>query len=112
MNHERIGKLREVILANPEHFYMGTWVRQLNTRGEFEHTIVVKTVPDTLECGTTFCVAGWAAYLWKAETRPLEHVSTAARRILGLTVSQARELFYSEPDEALDALARWAEVEA
>jgi hypothetical protein len=48
-------KVLEAIEANPEAFYMSAWFSVRD--GE------VSLAPDAPVCGTTMCVAGWAAHL-------------------------------------------------
>ena len=121
MNKERIAKLREVIIEDIEyaldhgeqpHFDMDHWFRTteddrpMTYAGSRRHQFV-GNLPTELACGTTFCAAGWAVYLWRAEAEPGELIEDAAQRILGLTDEQA-EIFYQDDDVALDVLERWS----
>lgn len=118
MNHERIAKLRECILADHEHFDMDWWCAtkeypKPDFNGPVEDpTIVrglyVRDMPETLKCGTTLCAAGWAVYLWKSEARPSEPISSAAQRILGLSDEQSG-IFFEDEDVALDLLEHWSD---
>lgn len=70
----------------PDYWWQGTWKTHL-ARAGFS-TVQVE------QCGTAACFAGWAAILdGEAERNPWESIADQARRVLGLTFSQADRLF-------------------
>jgi hypothetical protein len=126
MNQERLGKLVEVIEAERDHFDMVSWCfiptpdqtvrrpdpwqRRKNRAGvlgaDFDQ---VNAMPEELSCGTTFCIGGWATFLWPAEATA-SSIEDAAAQILDLTDAEAARLFDVDQSDgyALDRLRAWA----
>lgn len=85
MNKELLLKVRDAILAEPEHFDMEHFVRR-NT-----------------SCGTTACIAGWTVALSRNTTPDADEtipdsisVAWEAQSRLGLTHEQEVALFYAD----------------
>lgn len=82
MNIPRLREVQKTILANPAQFDMSTWAR--NT-----------------DCGTTYCIGGWAHQFSKRDdTFDKEFDNRIPRTgvyecVLGLTLEQASELYYN-----------------
>ncbi|MFF0183508.1 hypothetical protein [Streptomyces sp. NPDC005244] len=105
VNTELLRKVRETIRRHPEKHDQGNWG--------------LKT-----ECGTTHCIAGWAAFLsgavidwereldgaWSADTvnGGARSIEDYARDALGLTFDQSN-IFYMGRDDALRRLDRLIE---
>lgn len=102
---ELLKKVRDKVTSDPEAHYQANWGRKTS-------------------CGTTHCIAGWAAVLdgaavdweddgdgyWEAATVNgcAQHIETYAKEALGLTWEEA-SIFYASRDEALQQLDRLIE---
>ncbi|MFF2094820.1 hypothetical protein [Streptomyces sp. NPDC058202] len=94
----------DAIEANPAAFDMATWFWPRGPR----RTLLPEQTP---ECGTTMCIAGWAAHLtgWTLLSDGLsgsrdgvtEDVADIAAEALGLTM---HNIFYDSADEAIECL--------
>lgn len=100
LNTDLLRKVREKITESPGEHYQAVWGRKN-------------------ECGTTHCIAGWAAVLngasvdwendgdgwWEADTvnDGAESIERYAKEALGLTWEEAN-IFYASRDEALQRL--------
>lgn len=116
MNKERLAKVADIIEENPENFDMKWWIAFYHEPSEYSDVPVwdadstVKAVQTHgTECGTTMCIAGWACHLWGADSEE-PYVDDAAREILGLSESEARELFdgMQGNEHALHLLREWS----
>ncbi len=123
-NIELMGKVREIIADNPErhdqNIYHGNAFERSPTFDYFYHIVpaeqarewALRPIPEQPEnqdliCGTTACVAGWAAILaapagsqitgrnLQEPYGPQVHIEDYARRHLGITHVQAAWLFHS-----------------
>ena len=116
LNAPLLRKTLEHIEADQEHWNQEQWIDPgvHETLGAYDHY-------DAYSCDTSFCFAGWAAFLDGAkfirssldinhlvdvvdEKGREEHVSYYAKRALGLRDGVAYELFHS--DNNLDDLRR------
>lgn len=102
INQDLFGRIDKIIQSEPESFEMGCWERP--------SIQFVSLDGETVACGTTRCVAGWAIHLthedkFGATGKPLSkmtndlggHPEAYARvgaEVLGLTKMEADELFY------------------
>lgn len=114
-NTDLLMQVREKIVNEPEKHHQGAWaVAQSDPRKDGE-------------CGTAYCVAGWAAVLdgqqldwdeagdgtWDASyTTTGAMVGVYAQDVLGLTNDERRTLFrgHNERGEVLDMLDRLIEA--
>jgi hypothetical protein len=113
VRRERVGKVIEAMRAHEGSFDMLKWARR--------KTNVDLRAPlgEHLDCGTTFCVAGFAAACgYPAESLYEIDIPKRAREWLGLSDAQADEMFYRTDyrglpttlDEAVAMLSRYAET--
>lgn len=79
--------IRALILKEPKRYDQGDWLA-LATSHDDDY-VPKEGFP---ECGTVGCVAGWVKTL--VAPRSSAMVSSAARRVLGLSWDQADRLFY------------------
>lgn len=90
----KLAKLLESRIAE-NHFYMGSFISHPTLdEGEVPIGKMVGT------CGSTACIAGWAAAMGAPETVQAEGsqrntIYLAAKNFLGLDEEQANDLFYS-----------------
>lgn len=104
-NAELAGRILDAIESNPDAFDMDQWHSGPTLSPEAEP-----------ECGTTLCVAGWAAHLsgWTLDGSNASKgdewakVSRVACDALGLTVEAGADLFYAGEDYALNTLREMA----
>lgn len=106
LNLELLEKVRDKITQNPERHDQNNWGSK------------------TEQCGTTHCIAGWAAALdgavidweengfggWDADyvNGGAQHIETYAKEALGLSPDQAC-IFYAPRDRALQLLGELIE---
>lgn len=117
----RLNFMAEVIAAYPEHFDMdhiiaGDGMSDKYQYGNTPDAIEGARTVDLLHCGTVGCIAGWAYFLWPTEARTFrdpyaleqghdgDWVPVGAR-LLGLTDSEASDLFTATEMDVGDAVA-------
>jgi hypothetical protein len=90
---------------------MDSWIKPADELDKRDHS----------PCGTAGCIAAWAVLLsggkvkgmncleWRGEGLYKEAISFRAKEILGLSISQASNLFYPNrwPEQYLERLHRW-----
>lgn len=96
-NTERLRLLADVIEARPEHFDMSLWYRSKESVNGNPRRV---SDADATECGTTFCVAGWACYLWPEDIPRTDSTDGnawvhAGAAVLGLPRRTAKALFFA-----------------
>ena len=100
MNIELLERVKEAILANPQHFDMSCWGNLEKNNGGFT-------------CNSAACIAGWAVFLEKGIMLDNQDVESEAQRLLRLYDGEAYQLFYDSnwPDEFEDRYrdAAWAD---
>jgi hypothetical protein len=112
-NAELAGRILDAIEAQPAAFNMNDW--------HSDHVWDEETKPLSPDsdpaCGTTLCVAGWAAHLtgWTLQgivaTKPNgeeDYTDDVGQEALGLDTDTAGALFYSTADVALEILRSMA----
>jgi hypothetical protein len=90
-----LSEVCRVILADPRRYNQTDWLTLLDGRARSYWTMPEQR-PD---CGTIGCVAGWVCAMKCQTENPLLSSSFTydfARRMLGLSVEQASELFDSD----------------
>jgi hypothetical protein len=129
VNQDLFGRVDKQISSEPEWFNMNSW-EQLIT----QHHV---NIGEATACGTRRCVAGWAIHMvhedrFGATSKPLAHMladltgavvahsassltmqdsegyQEYGARILGLTYSEAGQLFYSDPALARELVHAYA----
>lgn len=131
---ERLNKLGQVVVDNPEHFDMSYWFEVMDpdkgttaVRSIGAVSSLVELDPDVTtgtvqlhgrSCGTRACLAGWAVSLWAGEltTYEKEHytIQEAAEKLLDLETDVANDLFNAsahdnDPETAAEALRELAD---
>lgn len=101
----------DAIKANPQRHDQTSWVKLVDANGDWLCDVPHATAIDPTECGTTMCVAGWAAHLngWTLHSdsgiatrgdNSDTHVREIGRCLLGLSRGAARHLFYETDEDA------------
>ena len=91
MNRELLIKVKEAILANPDHFDMSSWL--------------VPGHENTFGCGTAACIAGWAGliaagsnparlYFYDSKWGRFEKIAIEGTKALDLSDDQHQALCY------------------
>lgn len=125
----RFREVLDQIEADPQAFNMYSWSSYVDEGDQFYNPASGEWEPVT-ECGTTYCIAGWAIHLaarklglppsldpWEeadavrsATGVTLEtYYSETAARLLGLDEMEAGDLFHGDPEETLPLLRRLAD---
>ncbi len=110
-------RIYETVTKYPENFNMRYW---FYTEGEEDYYI--KPADEVTNCGTTLCIAGWAAhfagytltngaYAKRDDVVDLMFISHAAKGELYGDKDSLGDLFELDHDEALHALKRMSEGE-
>lgn len=69
-------------------FYMGTWIVGSNPNGT-----LVRNAEEFQTCGTSACIAGYAAILFTPANVSFRSFDSTAQEYLGLTIAEAEHLF-------------------
>lgn len=85
---ELLLKVKEQILTEPSRFHMSHWFYNKDENQDYYGPCALLH-----NCNTAACIAGWAIAL-SGETELIEDPHEDAKRILGITESQANSLFY------------------
>lgn len=93
--YDLLEEIKQIIIDDPKRYNQGDWGKHYGGEYVRDH----KHLP---ECGTIGCVAGWAVTLTKGKTWMITSSGTYAQHILGLTDSQAQELFSAKAAGARD----------
>ena len=105
MNKKRTREIAKIVREHQELWNQGTWVDASNPSGLFDvadirdylEAIKLDLDPDTSLCGTTGCVAGWAAMLYAPAGSKLSAYSSSVELAPGFmfngTVSPSIESF-------------------
>lgn len=101
INVELLLKIKAKILANPESFYMGSWI--IEGPEGIEALAEQWGGWETPPCGTVACIAGWAQLLGAPE-RKFESSVIVACDVLRVPTGEYGKLFYEEewPPEFCD----------
>lgn len=122
----RFREVLDQIEADPQAFNMYSWSSYVNEGDQFYNPENWEWEPVT-ECGTTYCIAGWAIHLaavklgvssespglhdeilhvQRALKMPSTHglYSETAARLFGLDERETGVLFYGDPEETLPLL--------
>lgn len=77
MNVELLGKIKDLILAEPEKLNMDHWT-------------------PVERCGTACCIAGWACVLGGVTRTRAIYTADTARELLGLNFEDSQRLFFPD----------------
>jgi hypothetical protein len=90
-NNERLTRLRDAVLDAPDNFNMKSWADATGADAPLQITpaMVVGKTP-----GVTACLGGWASALFFPESNTVYVGKETAGKALGLTKSEADQLFY------------------
>lgn len=95
MNKELFEKIKERILAQPEHFHMSSFIDSEDDEyGSAEELLKEIDISD-MKCGTTACIAGWACLLTNSDPREVTEsgFEVVAMRVLDIPNDR---LFYTD----------------
>ncbi len=111
---ERFQKILNAVQLNPNNFNMSSWFNACPME-DWQDTLKDLLPQDEPSCGTTLCIAGWAAH--NAGYRISQDgitafdvsgcgipIPTVARHYLGLDGDESTWLFHLVHDRALEAL--------
>lgn len=87
--YDLLEDVKEVIKVDPLRYDQTTW--RTVDYGEAR-----KKYRDFPACGTVGCVAGWVVTLTRGTDMPFAEIMSTARKILGLDISEALELFSAD----------------
>lgn len=115
-NRDVARQVLEIITEHPENHDQSTWCEP-----GVHSLLYISTVEDVTGCGTTMCVAGWAALVdeYKIDTsldlavkgRSRMTIRAAGERALGVDFRLVNELFYlANNRRAVDILTQLAET--
>lgn len=97
MNKELLLKIKEQVLAHPEHLDMTSgWISLADGTECYAASAVAELIgqPEKLAaCGATACIAGWAVVL-SPEAEEDGYIRNLASKLLGLTYGQSDNLFF------------------
>jgi hypothetical protein len=102
--NERLLHVKAHMQAEPRRLRMSVWQQKVaagdSVRDDFESlngnsltTVAVMNEDDIPPCNTVGCIAGWTDTLYPSDRR-YDSISVRAQKALGLTISQATQLFY------------------
>jgi hypothetical protein len=86
MNVKLLRRIQKHILAEPKRLDMGHFIARKS-----DGSGLVVRFP---QCGTVACIAGWAVTLSTKEKLDYRRIEGRARQLLGITQTQAKNLFF------------------